>query len=741
MESDVKILVRERELACRNAWGDDLWSSTSSPATTPQQLVRPALLAGHRLDDQVTSVIDASTHGRARTMPDDVVTFTTVRAGDALPRTPNDVNEAAVADQAERARVMARGSRDAILSARKRHALRRSTPLENLDEVDQASEPESISAEEVHGAGSGIVASIQVDSEPAASASTFAPEVVRSSVGLTRLRSFLRGEGDDQVSSEVASLPGRPSHFDHVMMQAERIKERAAAQRPHGLDTDAPEAFVPRIEPVEKPVVWDVDPEVLDVGFARLRPVPEQADMAPSDSVEVASGQDTVLSDGSLRTAIYRPNPLAATASMTTTLPEQGTVEHLATGDLEEDAGSEPVSPTDTPDEHEDIAFDSPRSSLWRSFNQRLRRRFKVHTESHPVTDFDDRFIEDDPHFQGYEDQEAEDSSMAASFHASDPETWYDPDQDTPTREASVVMLDTSYDGFIDESLDVDRENARKATSEESWRLDEREFPEPQPAEWHRTRRELLLSLPPVESLDDSVQFVAPTPHSTPVAPLTPRRPLPDPRDFFDITEPSGLAAFRAALFGSSSQTIGHHLAASSPVSETTDAAPPTAEEPYAATFHVRQHSPQMGNDGTWSPPLAEEMPRFEPFPSRSKPFPLPEQSRGPATDRRDSRQGERSQHRGTVAKPISAPVVGGKSCATCRSFLPDGDGTRGRCTNEWASQHRSVVEADELACRSSFGDWWIAADSTWIPVEEDPVEEEIRGRVRSAHVRTRNVL
>ncbi|MBA3274221.1 MAG: hypothetical protein H0T72_00390 [Chloroflexia bacterium] len=64
------------------------------------------------------------------------------------------------------------------------------------------------------------------------------------------------------------------------------------------------------------------------------------------------------------------------------------------------------------------------------------------------------------------------------------------------------------------------------------------------------------------------------------------------------------------------------------------------------------------------------------------------------------------------------------KACQTCRSFQPSDNGERGWCMNDWSPTHRQMVNAGDLPCRSSIGDWWLAADTSWIP-PSDAIQPE----------------
>jgi hypothetical protein len=69
-----------------------------------------------------------------------------------------------------------------------------------------------------------------------------------------------------------------------------------------------------------------------------------------------------------------------------------------------------------------------------------------------------------------------------------------------------------------------------------------------------------------------------------------------------------------------------------------------------------------------------------------------------------------------SVTRQLAVENGVAKCCLTCRSFQPADEAGRGWCLSEWSTTHRQMVNADTLACQSSIGNWWIAADTTWIP-------------------------
>ena len=54
------------------------------------------------------------------------------------------------------------------------------------------------------------------------------------------------------------------------------------------------------------------------------------------------------------------------------------------------------------------------------------------------------------------------------------------------------------------------------------------------------------------------------------------------------------------------------------------------------------------------------------------------------------------------------------RMCKTCRDFRPAESGERGWCTNKWAFTHRRMVDAEELACETTIGRWWLPHDDHW---------------------------
>jgi hypothetical protein len=63
------------------------------------------------------------------------------------------------------------------------------------------------------------------------------------------------------------------------------------------------------------------------------------------------------------------------------------------------------------------------------------------------------------------------------------------------------------------------------------------------------------------------------------------------------------------------------------------------------------------------------------------------------------------------------------RQCSTCRNYRQAEHGERGWCTNNYAFTHRQMVNADDLACQSTIGCWWLPADEeVWLDDEEPAI-------------------
>ncbi|HET9187656.1 MAG TPA: hypothetical protein VFN80_06865, partial [Acidothermaceae bacterium] len=117
-------------------------------------------------------------------------------------------------------------------------------------------------------------------------------------------------------------------------------------------------------------------------------------------------------------------------------------------------------------------------------------------------------------------------------------------------------------------------------------------------------------------------------------------------------------------------------------------------------------------------PPLSAPSPRRMPQPpvhysadGEPKPVEAPphDQPREPETAR-SSAPAPRAH------PPISTRIAQiSHCCMTCRDFRPVNGGERGRCENHFAFEEPREVSRDGIACQSTIGDWWTAADDWWL--------------------------
>jgi hypothetical protein len=835
--SDVKILVRERELACRNTWGDDLWIDALSNATTPTAPSprREFTYINTKLEDEVTSVVDSGAVARPTSAShDDVVTFTSVRRDESASTPDNssqDVNTAAVADQEERARQMARGSRHAIDSARQRHT-RRWTPAKSEDEVmpggakqvepaitdDQVitaqhrgtqSDQAAIQEDWLDTTGPVPRAEIEAhgalpplpDSEPDETPS--APRV-SASVDLPRLRSFLRPDeaiANTLLTSEhPGTSPAHPaasSNFEHVMRQAERIKalsksERATQTRPTATPVRRPvvqaelTATTPRRpnRPEPEPagdldlvdevstraddVVPETDDRELNTTIARARAAIEQrpavtaADSEPQESWQEPVFESDVepqprglVANTNLRALSSEPNfepPLEESlepefeAAAEKSFDEDLIVdemEPLDAWEYDEPWDDEPV-PQIAAEAYEPYAErtvprsrqESPRGSWWRSLNFSLRRRYEPEPE--PVYEYEEDDVGPYPAPAAQEPAHSHADAVKSEQFEDDRLYWEDAPLE-PVAEDAWWPEDAVEDEDVQDDLPLAAtrtgSDSYLATTDESWHLDAREFPEPQPASWHATRSEILARRPEPQpaQLDrrerqapvaDEVEWIDPPAASRQREEQPARRPRPEPREFIPIDQPNGMDAFRSALFGSVAP-VG--LNPAEQFAQPTP--PPTAIDDL---YRRRERSSYTEFALPVADPEPEDWdePAYEPVAARQA---APE--RTPRRQPRRNRSGKGSRHveqdvddlfdiRRAVADPDDTSVTRqlavengvAKCCLTCRSFQPADEAGRGWCLSEWSTTHRQMVNADTLACQSSIGNWWIAADTTWIP-------------------------
>ena len=101
-----------------------------------------------------------------------------------------------------------------------------------------------------------------------------------------------------------------------------------------------------------------------------------------------------------------------------------------------------------------------------------------------------------------------------------------------------------------------------------------------------------------------------------------------------------------------------------------------------------------------------------EPFATAGRPANGP--THPPAQAPVESTQSPRSKNAPVKSSPSPKLATIPQCCGTCRDFRPAEGGERGWCNNQFAFDHRRMVQRTELACRSTIGVWWIPSDDWW---------------------------
>lgn len=327
VSSDVRILVRKAELACRNAWGSDLWEPANAENAPAAQSAKP--IPDHlpstpvriSYDDEVTSVVASDEHKRRRAQLDDEVVDQSVY------KLADDDYDA---EQDERRDLFYRDSRSAIERARQRHMSRRAPLVEPED--DDA-----------------VIEAADVDAAPAAQAKpTFEP--------------------DDFVEDEAPQVTPADEHDDALISEGIRTTSpRARRLRRFRDNPQAPkEMTVAKSEP-EPDVVdqelppsaapergrFDSIPEIsaeIDLPLLR-RPssAPEPTSRPATNATRAASPFDRALKHAhELNQASRRehnqqrrplmPAPVAHASPMIPDFPEMPTASAQARPSVDEDA-------------------------------------------------------------------------------------------------------------------------------------------------------------------------------------------------------------------------------------------------------------------------------------------------------------------------------------------------------------------------------------------------------------------
>lgn len=660
LASGVKLLVRGGELACRNSWGGDLFQSRLDDEVTP---VAAADLPGNDRDDEVTSVTIPST--RSEPAEDRVV-----RDRPAPQRTPpDDANDAAHRDQEERARIMARGSRDAVAQARQRFSSRHQPAAKDAvvadDDMAAAGSGDRVVTRQERfsdrefAAGlphvrTGPVPREEVQQRRVASPDRFdTVPAIDPDFDMPGQRNRTEPQAAAVAEPEPAPDPiaddEQVTAYEHVLQRARRI--RASKQerirpirhadillnRDDAAPVDAPDVHEPaayrraddwrddledaNAAHVEAHAAYDDDPGWNDAGV---------------ETLETWDGDRDDTEDAWERSA---DDDLETEAWAEEDIPDDEREDGLAASwDHEDDIWE---------DEDDSYYQPEPRRSGWLS-------RFRLGRHS-PESTYDDATITRHAgSSHGYRDDEPIEDDRAWAHHDPEPApSWDDP---------------------FDNDLPPWQEPMRAHAYAE-------ELPAPAPVP------------PPVPASERAGEsWNAASMPVRPLAPARSRKPLdaelPDLDDaLFEDREDRVLRAERSTGMRAESAT-------SDPIS--------ARDSFFRASRYPRPEAASPFRDGP-EPAVLD---------STSA---LPDLD-GDRLDLRDvvARGAEMVDRRIEVAPDVP------RQCRTCRSFRSADGGTRGWCTNEWAFTHRRMVNDDDLACVSAIGCWWLPADHLRLDLDDD---------------------
>lgn len=700
VRSDVRLLVRRGELACRNTWGGDLFSSkdgevehrpdhaTTHPSSTDHSHPPP-------LDDEVTSVVTPpvrrSTGGDAgedRVVSDRPSPRRVEGRGDG--EEDDGRNDAARLDQDERARVMARGSGDAIARARARHLERSrrgrqagggqkpsdeghaedTAPHASTDPVAQPVDDRLLThaprpARRFSRRNPATTATSSFDlpvprsevfrqpgHQPSADRYDSVPDVDPDFDLPTRQPSREPSRAADSPQPETPSssrdaesevrLPELTStSYEHVLSRARRIRESKRAPRPHRT------RFEHHALETEEEGSDDVTMQSGHVGanhdFQRIDPAPVSAGDSYGDLPELDEpGQVAVPSDSGDFFYDEWTERRSRPAS------HRGWLAQLGISRRERRF---------TDDSFQDVADDDDVDLPLERVPEHDFGTYTSRAEARPSDDLGGRF---------YERTEHDDD---ARWHSIE----HDYDAPAPARHAAPEWYPDDRDMTHERVVERNQEDAQPASRFTLPDLDDllTDFPVDATAFSGATGDRVLASSPGRDDLDagsESLQSASPLQSAgsrwSHDSPPSPRESLFRARRFreWDHTHP----ASRFTTSGAPHHARGPEYAEAD---ETTDvdsrmtSAPGSLPNIDATSFDLREVVERGGELLDMSIEIAPDVPR---------------------------------------------------ECRTCRSFRSADGGARGWCTNEWAFTHRRMVNEDDLACDATIGCWWLPSDRYW---------------------------
>lgn len=716
--SAVRLLVRRGELACRNSWGGDLFSSKHGDdefrderaidPRSPTDSPRPG-----PVDDQVTSVVtpparrspnDGSTKARPDNDSDDedrVVSDRPAPRQDNQREEPDNLNDAARNDQDERARLIARGNSDALAHARERLFDRKRRLRTSEPDPEHSATPDAD------------------DEVTATRTSTFTPS------------------GHTPVSPRQPRYVQRIGKKETVTAEAfpdDSPVPRAEVLRRQG-DRPSPDRFesIPEVDPDFDLPGWrhagvPKQNELTSDRQARHQQIePQSAIPEHSDPPDEAKEPPESAFEHTLNRARRIRGTKRASRPHAVRVDDQGSI-HEADISFR---GSSSAQRTSTDVDHGDPVYppdmDEPYHPAHGYSNEtstRLPARVQPSAPQSRKRGWLAQF--------GIRHNTGSDGARTA-------------DPKGLTSGPDAILMEDGVSGRSDATNQHDRSHDVKdsgyaldqsiepvaADSEVVSDSDVTDIPKPADAEhWAGTYPDLLGSEEPGYVLPDLDDVFAEPTHTN-LDERTSRahdRSTPRPPDIHSYRPaPDMLAGERFSEHSPPdvTQRSAHHI-----------------DAPADNDFHHGSFNP----DSRWSRESTSS-PRESWF--RARRFREWEQSQDP--DRHEHRMSARSNSHDVDVGPAAghrtpsdhhslpdldahdfdlrdiverggelldmtieiAPDVP-RSCRSCRSFQSADGGVRGWCTNEWAFTHRRMVNEDDLACDTTIGCWWLPDDRYW---------------------------
>jgi hypothetical protein len=669
VSSDVRILVRKAELACRNAWGSDLWVDANAdesavtegrqrPSEPPADLPIPSMPVSY--DDTVTSVTSAGLTPAPR---DDEVVEQSIRRFD------DDDDE-----QDERRELLYRDSRSAIERARQRHMQRRQPSGERGEDTLISHDVEPVAP----------AAKLR---EPVFEPDDFIEEEAPKPVSVS-------DENDDALISEGVRTPTPRS------LRLRRFRDE---RQPPKKDLTATENE-PEIDRVDMELPPSAAPE-----RGRFDSVPEISAeielplLRRSSSAEHREAAPAAPDAETYERALKRAHDIHAAARR-----ERNQEQRAHTPSVLRDSSQMDMMPNlpDTPDSPEPAAghrIDTNMHSTSAVLHPRSRRDQPEEAPRRALL-------------------RAHPSEMQGALSSS-------VQGDTPAREGRQSWWRGSRRSV---QPDVEeRPSPEPASYPESREVaaipQHIEMPSPMAFDLSADdgldslRNRLFASASPME------EPVTP-PRRTPIS-VARRQPVPSPPVTAARRAPAR-APEREAVRTPSVDVVApprqdemerefHELARPvSVVSPEVSARRPEDQRQRTRPRPMPQDRPVAAPDRLRPEPIQPEALLEDPRDAWVEPEPV----RGFDVRRlldKDS---------GLLDMTIRIAPEVPRACATCRNYRESEREGRGWCTNEWAFTHRQMVNESDLACDSTIGCWWLPSDSaTWFEELEVPTESTPR--------------